>query len=52
MSRMFPAEAAVLAELEPLARLLLVFGRAVVSAFAVLARQIDDVSHSAFDFRL
>ena len=39
------AEAAVLAELEPLGRFLLVLGRAVVTPFAVLARQGNDVSH-------
>ena len=43
--RMFAAEAAELAELEPLARLLLVLGRAVVATLTVLARQGDDVSH-------
>jgi hypothetical protein len=50
---MFAAEAAELAELEPLARLLLVLGRAVVAALAVLARQGNDVSHdSTSGFRL
>jgi hypothetical protein len=42
---MFAAEAAVLAEFEPLARLLLVLGRAVVAPLALVARQRDDVSH-------
>jgi hypothetical protein len=43
---MFPTEAAVLAELQPLGRLLLVLGRAVVAPLALGARQTDDVSHS------
>ena len=38
------AEAAELAEFEPLAGLLLVLGRAVVAPLTVLARQADDVS--------
>jgi hypothetical protein len=42
---MLSAKAAVLAELEPLGRLLLVLGRAVVAAFALVARQGNDVSH-------
>jgi tRNA pseudouridine-54 N-methylase len=45
MSRVLPAKAAVLAELEPLARLLLVLCRAVVAALTFVARQRDDVSH-------
>jgi hypothetical protein len=45
MRRVLSAEAAELAELEPLGRLLLVLGRAVVAPFALLARQRDDVSH-------
>jgi hypothetical protein len=45
MSRVLAAEAAVLAEFEPLARLFLVLGRAVVATFALSARQGDDVSH-------
>ena len=45
MRRMFPAEAAELAQLEPLARLLLVLGRAVVAPLALGARQRNDVSH-------
>src|SRR5690606_33992857 len=39
------AEAAVLAHFEPLGRLLLVLGRAVVATLTVLTRQGDDVSH-------
>jgi hypothetical protein len=45
MAGVLSAEPAVLAELEPLARLLLVLGRAVVATFALVARQADDVSH-------
>ena len=43
--RVLPAEPAVLAELQPLRRLLLVLRRAVVPALAVAARQMNDVSH-------
>ena len=43
--RVFPAEAAVLAELEPLRRFLLVLRRRVVAPFAFEARQRDVVSH-------
>ena len=39
------AEAAVLTQLEPLARLLLVLRRAVIPALTLGARQHDDVSH-------
>jgi hypothetical protein len=39
------AEAAVLAQLDPFARLLLVLRGAVVTAFALGARQGDDVTH-------
>src|SRR6266849_5204628 len=42
---MFPAEAAVLVELDPLRRFLLVLRRAVVPALAVAAGQMNDVSH-------
>ena len=45
MRRVLAAEAAILRELEPLARLLLVLGRAVVAPLALVARQRDDVSH-------
>jgi hypothetical protein len=45
MRRVLAAKAAVLAELEPLGRLLLVLGRAVVAPLALGARQRDDVSH-------
>jgi hypothetical protein len=45
MSRVLATEAAVLAELEPLRRLLLVLRRAVVAPFALEARERDDVSH-------
>ena len=45
MPRVLPAEAAVLAELEPLRRLLLVLRRRVVAPFALQARQRDVVSH-------
>src|SRR5205809_2672845 len=45
MSRVLPAVPAVLAHLEPFGRLLLVLRRAVVPAFALGARQGDDVSH-------
>ena len=45
MSRMLPAKPAVLAHLEPLGRLLLVLGRAVVPAFTLGARQGNYVSH-------
>jgi hypothetical protein len=43
---MFSTELAVLAQLDPFGRLLLVLRRAVVAAFALLARHRDDVSHS------
>jgi hypothetical protein len=42
---MFPAEAAVLAQLEPLRGLLLVLRRAVVAPLTFEARERDDVSH-------
>ena len=45
MSGVLPAEAAELAHLEPLGRLLLVLRRAVIPAFALGARHRDDVSH-------
>jgi hypothetical protein len=45
--RVLPAEAAELAELQPLGRLLLVLRRAVIAPLTVLARQRDDVSHDA-----
>jgi hypothetical protein len=45
---MFTAEAAELAHLEPLGRLLLVLRRAVVSTLALGAGHRDDVSHSCF----
>jgi hypothetical protein len=45
MSRVLPAEATELAELQPLGRLLLVLRRAVVAAFALAARHLNDVSH-------
>ena len=48
MRRVLPAEAAVLAELEPLRRLLLVLRRAVVPALAVAAREMNDVSHGCY----
>ena len=46
--RMLAAEAAELAELQPLRRLLLVLGRAVIAPLTVLARQRDDVSHGSY----
>src|SRR5690349_18579410 len=48
MRRVLPAEAAVLAELDPLRRLLLVLRRAVVPALAVAAGQVNDVSHGGY----
>ena len=45
MRDVFATEAAVLAQLEPFARLLLVLGRAVIPALTLGARQGDDVSH-------
>ena len=45
MRCVLPAEAAVLAHLEPLRRLPLVLRRAVVAAFALATRHMDDVSH-------
>jgi hypothetical protein len=45
MRDVLAAEAAVLAQLEPLGRLLLVLGRAVIAPLTVGARQGDDVSH-------
>ena len=46
MSRVLPAEAAELAHLEPLRRLLLVLRRAVIAAFAVAAGHVNDVAHA------
>ena len=46
MSRVLPAEAAELAHLEPLGRLLLVLRRAVVAPLTFEASERDDVSHS------
>src|SRR5256885_7390703 len=43
--RVLPAEAAVLAQFQPLARLLLVLRRAVVAPLALGAGEADDVSH-------
>jgi hypothetical protein len=40
------AETAVLVELDPLSRLLLVLRRAVIPALAVAAREMNDVSHT------
>jgi hypothetical protein len=45
MRCMFAAEAAELAELEPLGRLLFVLRRAVVAPLALGAGERDDVSH-------
>jgi hypothetical protein len=42
---MFSAEFAVLAQLDPLGRLLPVLRRAVVAALTFAARQSDDVAH-------
>jgi hypothetical protein len=46
--RVLTTEAAVLAELQPLGRLLLVLRRAVVAPLTVLARQRDVVSHGLY----
>jgi hypothetical protein len=43
--RMFPAERAKLAELDPFGCLLFVLRRAVVAAFAFTTGQLNDVSH-------
>jgi hypothetical protein len=43
--RMLPAEPTELAHLEPLGRLLLVLGRAVIAPLTFGARERDDVSH-------
>ena len=45
MRRVLPTEPAVLAELQPFRRLLLVLRRAVVPALTIAARHMDDVSH-------
>ena len=45
MRRVLAAEAAELAELQPLGRLLLVLRRAVVTPLTLSARQRNDVSH-------
>jgi hypothetical protein len=45
MRDVLPAEAAEFAQLQTFARLLLVLRRAVITAFALGARQGDDVSH-------
>jgi hypothetical protein len=42
---MFTAETTELAHLQPLGRLLLVLGRAVVAPLTLEARKRDDVSH-------
>jgi hypothetical protein len=47
VTRMFAAEAAELAELQPLRRLLLVLRRAVVPPLTFQARERDDVSHNS-----
>ena len=46
MCRVFPAEAAELAELKPFRRLLLVLRRAVIAPFALATGEMNDVSHS------
>jgi hypothetical protein len=43
--RVLATEAAVLAELEPLRRLLLILRRAVIPALTVAARHVNDVAH-------
>src|SRR6187399_2753129 len=48
MTDVLAAEAAVLAQLQPLAGLLLVLGRAVVPALTLGARQGNDVSHGCY----
>ena len=45
MHRMLSTKATVLAQLEFLARLFRIPGRAVITAFARTTRQSDDVSH-------
>jgi hypothetical protein len=45
MRRVLATETAELAEFNPLRRLLLVLGRAVVPPFTVTARKMNDVSH-------
>src|SRR3982751_3336086 len=45
MRRMFAAEAAEFAELEPFRRLLLVLRRAVIAPLTFLASERDDVPH-------
>src|SRR4029453_12239778 len=52
MRRMLSAEAAVLAELQPLRGLLLVLRRAVVAPLTFGARQRNDVSHDKSPVRL
>jgi hypothetical protein len=47
MRRVLATEATVLAELEPLGRLLLVLRRAVVPALALTTGQLNDVSHKS-----
>jgi hypothetical protein len=44
---MFTAEATELAHLQPLGRLLLVLGRAVVATLTLGAGERDDVSHNS-----
>jgi hypothetical protein len=48
MGDVLAAEAAELAQFEPLAGLLLVLGRAVIPALTLGARQGDDVPHYCF----
>jgi hypothetical protein len=45
MRGVLPAEPAVLVEFQPIRRLLLVLGRAVVPPLALPARQLNDISH-------
>src|SRR5262249_53801254 len=45
MSGVFPTEPAVLAEFQPVRRLLLVFRRAVIATLALLTSHRDDVPH-------
>ncbi len=47
MRRVLATETAILAQLQPLGRLPLVLRRAVVPAFALVARQVDDVAHKS-----
>jgi hypothetical protein len=50
--RVLAAERTELAQLDPLGRLLLVLGRAVIATLALAARHLNDVAHDSVPCRL